>query len=94
MNEMSINNIVNNGVSGTGTNSEGPAPGRSPTDLQGGPDRHQATAMRKKWTKKTNMVVMECYFQSNPVDENGIPLRGYRRRLLREWSERGLFRTN
>ena len=40
-----------------------------------------------------NMVVMECYFRSNPVDENGIPLRGYRQRLLREWNERGLFPT-
>ena len=34
---------------------------------------------------------MECYFRSNPVNENGRPVRGYRQRLHREWKERGLF---
>ena len=87
---MSISNNVNNGMKGTGINGERPAPGRCPTDPQGGPDRQHATAMRKKWTKKMNMVVMECYFWSNPVEENGIPLKGYRRRLLREWNERAI----
>ena len=90
---MSITKNVNNGVNGAGTNGEGPAPNRCPTEPHGGPDRHQATAMRKDWTKKMNMVVMECYFRSNPVDENGIPPRRYRQRLLREWNERGLFPT-
>ena len=40
-----------------------------------------------------NMVVIEYYFRSNSVDENGIPLRGYRQGLFREWNERGLLAT-
>ena len=34
---------------------------------------------------------MECYFLSKPVDENGVPVRGYRKRMHRQWQERGMF---
>ena len=34
---------------------------------------------RQTWTKTFNTGVMECYFLSRPVDEEGKPVRGYRR---------------
>ena len=30
-------------------------------------------------------------WSSRPVDENGVPIRGYRRRMFREWRVRGMF---
>ena len=46
---------------------------------------------RKKWSKEVNIVVMECYYKSNPIDENSVPLKGYRERMYKEWLERGPF---
>ena len=34
---------------------------------------------------------MECYYKSNPIDKNGVPLKGYRQRMNRERLERGPF---
>ena len=34
---------------------------------------------------------MECYYRSNPIDKNGVPLKGYRQRMNREYLERGPF---
>ena len=36
---------------------------------------------RRTWTKTLNTAVMECYFLSRPVDEEGKPVIGYRRRM-------------
>ena len=41
-----------------------------------------------------NIVVMECFYSANPFDENGVPVRGYRQRMYREWRERGMFNTS
>ena len=35
-----------------------------------------------------NVAVMECYFLSRPFDENGRPVRGYRKRMHNIWKER------
>ena len=48
------------------------------------PGRHHATA-RKKWSKEVNIVVMECYYRSNPIDDNGAPLKRYQQRMYRKW---------
>ena len=32
---------------------------------------------RQTWTKTLNTAVMECYFLSRPVNEEGKPVRGY-----------------
>ena len=37
-----------------------------------------------------NIAVMECYYLSKPVDENGRAVRGYRQRMHAVWKERGL----
>ena len=34
---------------------------------------------------------MECFYRSNPIDENDVPLDGFRQRMYREWLERGPF---
>ena len=36
-------------------------------------------------------MVMECYYRSNPIDENGVPLKGYRQKMYKEWLEREPF---
>ena len=47
--------------------------GRCTPVQQRRPSRHHVTA-RKNWSKEVNIVVMECYCISNPIDENGVPL--------------------
>ena len=75
------NDFPNNGVNGAGASSEGASPGRCPVGEQRRPGRHPATA-RLKWGKEAKKVVMKCYFRSKPVNENGVPLRGYRRGIF------------
>lgn len=41
-----------------------------------------------------NIVVMKCYFRSKPLEENGVPMKGYRQRMYKEWKERGLFNVS
>ena len=61
--------------------------------INGGPvtGTRLSSSARKKWSKGVNIVVMECYYRSNPIDENGVPLKGYRQRMYRDWLERGPF---
>ena len=42
---------------------------------------------RQKWAKTLKTAVMECYLLSRPVDEEGKPGRGYRRRMNNIWKE-------
>ena len=92
MSEMSNQMETDNGVNDTGTNVEGVTPGREPIVQQDGPGRQPATARsRIRWSKEINKVVMECYYLSKPVDENGRPVRGYRRRFYNFWRERDIF---
>ena len=76
-----------NGVNGE--TCEAASPSRCPTVGQGGPGRHPAT-VRMKWSRDMNIAVMECYYLSKPVNENGRPVRGYRQRMHAVWKERGL----
>ena len=46
-----------------------------------------------KWNKEVNKVVIECFYRSNPFDEEGKPARGCRWRMFREWRVRGLFES-
>ena len=87
MSEMSSDIIRNNGVNGAGTLREGPSPGRCPVGEQHRPGRHQKTA-RTGWSKEMNVAVMECYFLSRPFDEEGKPIRGFRKRMHNIWKER------
>ncbi|XP_063585458.1 uncharacterized protein LOC134762848 [Penaeus indicus] len=89
---MSDQSIENNGANGTGTPGEEATPGRCFSAQQREPGRHPATA-RKTWSKDIDKVIMECFYRSNPFDENGKPIRGYRQRMFREWRERGKFGT-
>ena len=88
-NTENLDNDVNEVITGGNDVSSG----RCFTGEQGEPGRNQATA-RTKWEKEVNKVVMECYFRSKPVDENGVPIRGYRRRMFQEWRNRGMFQSS
>ena len=89
---MSNDKLSDNGMNEAGTTSEGVSTGRYSSAQQPGTGRYQATA-RMQWTKQVNIVVMECYYRSRPVHENGIPIRGYRRRMFREWREKEMFES-
>ena len=81
----------NNDVNGARSiSAESATSGRCPMGEQRGPGRHPATA-RKGWSKEMNIAVMECYYLSNPVYDNGKPVRGYRRRMHGFWKERQSF---
>ena len=40
---------------------------------------------KRKWTSQENKIVMECYISSDPK------LRGYRKRMLSLWQQKGMF---
>ena len=76
-----MSNLIfeNNGVNGTGMPFKGPLPGRCSPTQQQGPDRCPVTA-RVKWNKEVNQVVMECFYRDKPFDEEGKPIREYRKK--------------
>ena len=43
----------------------------------------------EKWNKEVNKVVMEYLYISKTFDEKGKPIWGYRKRMFRDWRERG-----
>lgn len=85
--KMENNTCRENGVNGTGTLRESASPGRVVGEQQPTPGRHQATA-RTKWNKEVNRIVMRCFYMSEPSR------RGYRRRMLGIWKERGVFEVS
>ena len=87
---MSNHSISNNDVNGAGTSCEGSSSGRCSPGEQRGPGRYPTTA-RMRWNKQVNKVAMECFYRSNPFNEEGRPIRGYRQRMFREWRVRGTF---
>ena len=87
---MSNHIFDNNGVNGTGTPCESPLPGKCSPAQQRRRGRNPATA-GVKWNKEVNKVVMECFYRSKPFDEEGKPIREYRKKIFREWSNRGIF---
>ena len=44
-----------------------------------------ASPKRKKWTSQENKIVMQCYLLSEPK------IRGYRKRMLSLWLQKGMF---
>ena len=42
-------------------------------------------ANKRKWTSQENKIVMECYLLSEPK------IRGYRKRMLSLWQQKGMF---
>ena len=77
---------IDNGVNETQTRGEGVSLGSDGVSLQAPLGRHQATA-RRKWNNALYRVVMECYFESKPGT------RGYRKRMLGCWNNRGMFKV-
>ena len=79
-NNRDEDNDVNEARNGLSSGSDG-VNGQAPLG------RHQATA-RRKWNNALYRVVMECYFENKPGT------RGYRRRILNNWQNRGMFRMS
>ena len=73
--EMSNQISENNGVNRAGPVEEGSLPGRCSLVRQRGPGRH-LTAVRTKWSKNENKIVMECFVRSKLFDDDGKPIRG------------------
>ena len=87
MSVMESTDLQNNGLNGTGSQCEGPSPGRCPMKEQRGPGCHPATAQRvqsRKWCQHDNRVVIECYYKSEPKRN------GYRKRMHKFWVEKGM----
>ena len=40
-----------------------------------------------------NKVVFRCYLKSDPVSENGAPIRGYGKHMFKIWQEIGPFES-
>ena len=64
-----------------------------PVGQQRRPGHQPVTAekSRQNWNKEINVMIMKCYFQSKPTDENGVPIRGYRQRMYKAWQKKGIF---
>ena len=65
---------------------QGPLSGRC--SRQGNISLHHENPViskRRKWTSQENNIVMECYLLSEPK------IRGYRKRILSSWLQKGMF---
>ena len=83
---MSSNEIETKDVNGSRLAEQGPSSGRC--SRQGNIGRHHANPViskRRKWTSQENKIVMECYLLSEPK------IRGYRKRMLSLWLQKGMF---
>ena len=83
---MSSNEIETNDVNGSRLAEQGPSSGRS--SRQGNIGRQHENPViskRRKWTSQENKIVMECYLLSEPK------IRGYRKRMLSLWMQKGMF---
>ena len=83
---MSISRRNNNNVNEAGGSTVGPSSGGCPGDKQYESGCHPTTA-RMKWSREISNIVMQCYFNSKPVTENGITIRRLERRKLQVLQE-------
>ena len=83
---MSSNEIETNSVNGSRLAERGPLSGRCSRQGNIG-CRHvnPVISKRRKWTSQENKNVMECYLLSEPK------IRGYRKRMLSLWLQKGMF---
>ena len=83
---MSSNEIETNDVNGCRLAEQGPSSGRC--YRQGNIGLHHANSViskRRKWISQENKIVIECYLLSEPK------IRGYRKRMLSLWLQKGMF---
>ena len=75
-----------NDVNGSRLAEQGPSSGRC--SRQGNIGCHHANPVinqRRKWTRQENKIIMESYLLSEPK------IRGYRKRMLNLWQQKGMF---
>ena len=82
MSVMSNRTFSINDMNETGTCSECLLPGRCPVDEKRSSGLHPATA-GMKWTKEINKAIMKCFYLCEVFDNEGKPIGGYRKRMLK-----------
>ena len=83
---MSTKQIETKDVNGSRLAEQGPSSGRC--SRQGNDGRHHANPViskQKKQSSRENKIVMECFLLSEPK------ARGYRKRMLSLWLNKGMF---
>ena len=88
--------IEENGRNSTRTSSEGVLPNWNNIRQQDSASCNSTAdqmstirnSQRTRWTRAMNIEVMECYYLASPVDVNGRPVRGYRKRMFDIWKSR------
>ena len=83
---MSSNEIDTNNINGSQLADQGPSSGRCAQQRNIG--RHHTNLViskRRKWTSQEDKIVMECHLLSEPK------IRGYRKRMLSLWQQKGMF---
>ena len=86
MGELSSTERETNDVNRCRLAEQGPSSGRC--SRQGNNGRHHANPViskRRKWTSEENKIVKECYLLNEPK------IRGYRKRMLSLWQQKGMF---
>ena len=76
--------IENKGVNETVTSCEGHSPSSCCPTQQWGTGFHPVT-VSVKWNKELENVLMKSFYRIKPFDEEGKPVRGYRKRMPRKW---------
>ena len=83
---MSSNEIETNDVNGSRLGEQGSSSGRcSQQENIGCHHLNPVRNKKRKWTSQENKIVIECYLLSEPR------IRGYRKRMLSLWLQKGLF---
>ena len=83
---MSSNEIETNNLNGSRLTEQGPLSNKC--SQQGNIGRHHVNPVnskRRKWTGQENKIAMQCYLLSEPK------IRGYRKRMLSLWQQKGMF---
>ena len=83
---MSSIEIETNDVNGSRLAEQGPSSSRC--SRHGNIGRHHANPVitkRRKWSSQENKIVIECYLFSE------LKVRGYRKRMLSLWLQKGMF---
>ena len=83
---MSSNEIQTNDVNGSRLAEQGPSSGKCYRQRNIGPHyANPVISKRRKWTIQENNIVMESHLLSEPK------IRGYRKRMLILWLQKGMF---
>ena len=83
---MSSNEVETSDLNGSQLVEQGPSSGsRSRQENIGCHHENPVIGKRRTWTRQENKIVLECYLLGEPK------IRGYRKRMLSLWLQKGMF---